>query len=41
MSDKHLKNNLQSYTFAIFWDSNKIKYVLKNYRILKAQLFLQ
>ena len=33
MSDKHLKNNLQSYTFAIFQDTNKIKYVLKYYSI--------
>ncbi len=41
MSDNQLKNNLQSYTFALFQDSNKIKYVLKFYSMIKPLIFFQ
>ena len=41
MSYKHLKNNLQSYTFAIFQNTNKIKYVLKFHGLEKALIFFQ
>jgi hypothetical protein len=41
MSDKQLKNKLQSYTFALFQNSNKIKYVLKFYSKRMALIFFQ